>query len=573
MSTIKRNKPSLLVTNPELAKEWDYEKNAPLTPSDITSGVRTVFGWVCEKGHKWDASVYHRVGSPSSKKTGCPYCSGKKVIKGENDLVTTHPLLASEWNYEKNKPILPEEIKAGTNKDFWWIDHFGHEWKAKPVDRSNGNGCPICANKQVLKGFNDLLTNYPDIAKEWDYEKNTTMTPCSVTSGSNKDVFWKCSKGHSWKQKICVRTKANTGCPYCSGRYVIKGENDLETVNPDLAAEWDYEKNGSLLPSDVKSGTNKSVYWKCSYGHSWKASINSRSAGVGCPLCSRTGSSKPEQGVAFYLSQVTEVQQRIRICGCEVDVYLPQYNIGVEYDGAYYHKNKHEQDDEKQRKLTDYGLMLYRIVESDCNRVCGNAIYYKEDRMGNNYEWAIKLLCNTIADISKDKSFEKIYISVRQDSLKIRERFKLYLEENSLENKYPDLAKEWDYETNGILKPGMFFPGSSEIVGWKCIKGHKWSSRIDNRVYKGNGCPYCSGRRLIEGETDLATVNPQLSAEWDYEKNSPLTPNKVKYNASRIVWWKDSFGHSWKANISHRINGTGCPYCSGKIVLPGFGLR
>ena len=41
-------------------------------------------------------------------------------------------------------------------------------------------------------------------------------------------------------------------------------------------------------------------------------------------------------------------------------------------------------------------------------------------------------------------------------------------------------------------------------------------------------------------------------------------------NSHLIVWWKGTCGHEWKAQIKSRNNGRGCPFCSGRLVLPGF---
>ena len=68
---------------------------------------------------------------------------------------------------------------------------------------------------------------------------------------------------------------------------LITGVNDLKTVNPLLAAEWDSVKNGDLLPSQVSSGSSKKVWWIGKCGHNWQATIASRNSGVGCLICAR----------------------------------------------------------------------------------------------------------------------------------------------------------------------------------------------------------------------------------------------------------------------------------------------
>ena len=116
----------------------------------------------------------------------------------------------------------------------------------------------------------------PKLMAEWNFEKNIDIDPSKLTLGSNKKVWWKCENGHEWEAVIANRIKG-TGCPFCSGRYAVKGVNDLQTINPTLAAEWNYERNNYLTPSDVLPNSNEKIWWKCNKGHEWQATINNRS--------------------------------------------------------------------------------------------------------------------------------------------------------------------------------------------------------------------------------------------------------------------------------------------------------
>ena len=131
-----------------------------------------------------------------------------------------------------------------------------------------------------------MLTVNPTLAKEWNYEKNGNLKPENFTEKSGQKVWWKCDKGHEWQSRIADRNRGR-GCPYCSGRYTIKGENDLQTVNPVLAKEWNYEKNNGLTPTDVLPIRHKKVWWICRQGHKWQALINNRDKGRGCPECAK----------------------------------------------------------------------------------------------------------------------------------------------------------------------------------------------------------------------------------------------------------------------------------------------
>ena len=94
-------------------------------------------------------------------------CNGVKhgrsniVLYGYNDLATTHPQLAKEWHPTKNGDLKPNKIASGTHDSFWWQCKHGHEWEATAHDRIQGNGCPYCSNRKVVKGFNDVATTHP----------------------------------------------------------------------------------------------------------------------------------------------------------------------------------------------------------------------------------------------------------------------------------------------------------------------------------------------------------------------------------------------------------------------------
>lgn len=217
----------------------------------------------------------------------------REYVEKEASFLLSSPEAAKEWNYEKNGKLKPESFTANSNKKVWWKCSKGHEWQAIIANRNKGIGCPYCSGRYVVKGETDLQTINPTLAKEWNYEKNNGLRPDAFTVSSGQKVWWRCSKGHEWQAAIAHRNKGR-GCPYCSGRYAIKGENDLQTVNPILAKEWNYEKNNGLTPVDVMPNSRKKVWWKCSNGHEWQATIDHRNKGTGCPQCAREKRKSPK---------------------------------------------------------------------------------------------------------------------------------------------------------------------------------------------------------------------------------------------------------------------------------------
>ena len=479
----------------------------------------------------------------------------------EKKYIIDNAKLMAEWDWKKNNELgfNPETLTLGSNKKVWWKCSKGHEWLAVIANRNKGFSCPYCSGRYIIKGENDLQSVNPLLAKDWNYEKNNGLTPADIMSNSGKRVWWKCSKGHEWQATVASRS-GGTGCPYCVGKKVLKGYNDLQTVNPTLTKEWNYEKNGNLKPEDFTANSGKKVWWKCSKGHEWQATLYSRNTGNGCPVCSsERHTSLPEYALVYYLKKNgLEVAHSYREKGYELDIYIPSRKIAIEYDGYLWHKNKAKKDLEKNQKCKRDGICLYRIREG-LPPLNDSSIDFIVQKGQRDLSQILQTVLNEIIGIYVD-------VNLKRDAIAIENLREYSEKENSLLFSNPEIAKEWNYEKNGNLKPEHFESNSHKKVWWKCRQGHEWQTAIANRT-KGNGCPYCSGQKVLMGYNDLQTINLILANEWNYEKNGELMPSDVTPNSSKIVWWKCSKGHEWQAIIANRNKGNGCPYCSGRFTI------
>ncbi|MEH6746465.1 MAG: zinc-ribbon domain-containing protein [Maribacter arcticus] len=363
---------SLATLNPDLAKEWHPTKNGDLKPCDVISGGHKKYWWKCLKGtdHEWQTSVSHRL-----KGRGCPICTNNKIVSS-NCLVSLNPDLAKEWHPTKNKKS-PSDFGAGSHTKVWWKCPKGddHEWQAKILERNNGNGCPVCRGIKVVDS-NSLKTTHPELASEWHPTKNGLLTPYDVAAGSGKKVWWKCPKGtdHVWKAQI-INRRNGTGCPVCTGNKVV-GSNSLATLNPDLAKEWHPTKNGDLKPRDLTTGSTKKVWWKCNKGddHEWQTSVVNRTRGRNCPYCTLTPQSRQELTITFELIQFFKIDPKgfkTRFQGklWSIDIYIQELNLGIEFDGEYWHKDNHDLDKLKTEKLQEQGFKIIRIREGDMKAI------------------------------------------------------------------------------------------------------------------------------------------------------------------------------------------------------------
>lgn len=268
----------LATTHPEFAQQavgWD--------PRRYSFGSEFKADWSCPLGHTWSALIVNRV----SKNHGCAVCANKQIVVGINDLQTTHPEIAEQangWN--------PTQFVAGSEKRQYWTCKLNHTWRASPKSRTDmGTGCPVCAGKQLLIGFNDLTTTHPLLAAqayEWD--------PASVTKGSSLKKMWVCQVGHKWEAVVSSRTQG-ANCPICVGQKILIGYNDLITTHPEIASQadgWD--------PKMVTRAANQKKKWKCDAGHNWITTVGNRTVrGHGCPTCAESGFDPNENGFLYFI--------------------------------------------------------------------------------------------------------------------------------------------------------------------------------------------------------------------------------------------------------------------------------
>ena len=542
--------------NAQLMAEWNWERNTDVTPPQLTLGSHKEVWWKCSKGHEWQTTINDR-----NKGRGCPYCSGNTVLNGYNDLQTVNPTLAKEWNYEKNGHIRPEHLTANSGKKVWWKCDNGHEWQATIYNRNNGKGCPYCAGKKVLKGFNDLQTVNPALANEWNHEKNNGLTPVDVTPNSNKKVWWKCNKGHEWQARIADRNTGR-GCPICTSErntsfpeYAIM----YYLINYDLDVIHSYREKGYELDIYIPSRKIAIEYDGCIWHKNrtkkdLEKNFKCKNDGIklyrireGLPPLNDSSVDYIVQKSQKDLEKALGVIFR-EIIGVNIDVDLERDTIAIENLREYTEKENsllHSNSElSKEWNYEKNGNLKPEYLTANS----GKKVWW---RCSKGHEWQA-----TIS--SRNTGHGCPYCAGK----KVLKGF------NDLLTVNPIVVKEWNYEKNGNLKPKNFTAKSNKKVWWKCSKGHEWLATIANRN-DGYGCPYCSGRYAIKGENDLQTVNSALAEEWNHEKNDDLKPDGFKANSGQIVWWKCQKGHEWQARIADRNRGRGCPYCSGRYTVTG----
>ena len=483
------------------------------------------------------------------------------------------PVLMKQWDYCKNGAVLPESLSAGSGYIAWWLCEKGHSWKTSVNHRHRGTGCPVCSNRIVMKGVNDLKTVNPTLAAQWNYERNVTLTPEDVTNGSHRKVWWRCSEGHEWQAVISSRNQGY-GCPCCAGLAVVNGVTDLATVRPDLASQFDTLKNAGTSPSEICCSSNKKYWWLCGHGHSWQASANTRQ-NRGCPICA----------------------------GKSV---LPGFNDLLTLNPALAAEWDHDKNTLKSSEITLHSgkYIWWRCLKEHswearvADRQAGTGCPYCSGRKAIPGETDLATVAPELAaewdydsnngrnpDQFLPQSNDKVWWKCKCGHSWEAPIYRRYLGGgcpacagmviirglNDLQSQHPLLAEQWDCRNNR-LNPDEVFASSNQYAWWVCQSGHSWKAIINNRTSKGRGCPYCSGYLAIPGETDLLTRCPNLAAEWDYDKNV-CDIRTVAEHAHKKAWWKCSNGHSWRATVKSRRKGNNCPQCAGRVIYSAKYVR
>ena len=287
----------------------------------------------------------------------------------KDSIASAMPEIMGEWDSEKNGKIRPEFVSRNSRQKYYWIcSKCNYSYLAAPTGRFHGTGCPACAGKTVNPGFNDLESKNPEIAAEWDYEKNGDLIPSMLFYRSAEIVWWKCKYGHSWEKSICSRTKNKSGCPFCTGRHVITGFNDLQTKRPDLADEWDYSLN-ELTPDQIHYNNQIiKAHWICKQcGYKWIHTVKDRDR---CPECLRQktqinvynagdlsfyGCFENARSLCEHMDlEYSKCQQSVSNCCRRVHkTFLGKYILRYPIDDEFSSNRYVAKEDQKERELTN----------------------------------------------------------------------------------------------------------------------------------------------------------------------------------------------------------------------------
>ena len=214
-----------------------------------------------------------------------------------------------------------------------------------------------------------------------------------------------------------------------------------------------------------------------------------------------TQTSFPEQAVYYYIRQrcpdaVTGDRGTI---GMELDIFIPSLRAAIEYDGYSWHNpsqtDHHRRDLKKNQVCEASGILLIRVREYGLDPLPGCLNVMRGwNNSGQDLNEAIQNVFLLLGLPWHD-------VDVEHDSARIQRLYMHTEKEDSLLNRFPEIAHEWSWHKNGGLTPGKVAWNSERAVWWQCEKGHEWVESIRQRTDEKHPslCPYCSGRRGYRG--------------------------------------------------------------------------
>lgn len=386
--------------------------------------------------------------------------------------MTQVPALLALWNPDRNSEPA-DNTPSGTSRRAWWRCPRvpAHEWHASvgsvhAAVRAGNTGCPFCRGLRA-DATNSVAALLPALAAQWNRERNA-QAPEEVVAGSNRKVWWRCPAGpdHAWHASPDSRSKS-PGCPFCAGRRVSV-TNRLDTLHPEVAAQWHPTRNPGRTPESTVSGSHLRTWWRCPVdpAHEWETTVLQRTrVQAGCPYCSGRLATA-EENLAVRWPEVVSLWDGRRNEGLRPDQVRPVSDREVWWACP-------AADDHRWRAAVKTVVAAHRRGRRGCPMCSG-----------------------------------------RQASVT-----------NSVAS-HPTLAAEWHPTRNLPATAEGTVAGTAEHLWWRCTVDpeHEWEATGANRN-RDRGCPWCKPHKRGTLETCLAfelqTLFPDLDPAADKVRVGP----------------------------------------------------
>jgi hypothetical protein len=286
---------------------YDYSKV-------VYSGAAVKVSIICPKhGEFLQTPTSHMSGN------GCPVCANNAKLGNDGFIKKSIEKHGDKYDYSK-----VNYINNSTNVTIICPKHG--EFQQKPNNHLNGKGCKTCAHNVNRYSLSDFITKA--INKHGD--KYSYVNSNYINGKTKVDI--RCPIHGDFKQSAESHL-AGHGCNLCASDSFRKPHDVFMSELYDIHGNnYDYsEVNYKTYEEPIKLICGKHGEFTIRPKHALR--------GQGCPNCVRPTSKEEKELTEFIKSLGLSVDENDRniLNGLEIDIYIPEANLAIEYDGIYWH--------------------------------------------------------------------------------------------------------------------------------------------------------------------------------------------------------------------------------------------
>lgn len=247
---------SVTAKRKDIVDQWSCKND--FLPEEVYYNTTSPVLWECTT---CSGTYAFPVSDKREGNVSCPYCNGRRVLSGFNEIPSW---LITEYSLKNEVPISEYPVNS-VHKVLWTCPTCHGDYLYRICDREIGDdSCPYCRHKKILVGFNSLADTDPDLAKEWS--SGNSDLPSEYMKSSTHRALWTCPTCHgNYFYRICDRELDDDSCPYCRNLKVLPGFNSLPDLAPELVNEWSSENPD--LPSEYTRSSTHRALWTCPSCH------------------------------------------------------------------------------------------------------------------------------------------------------------------------------------------------------------------------------------------------------------------------------------------------------------------
>ena len=441
-------------------------------------------------------------------------------------------------------------------KTLFKCNECGNEWLAAPYHIIGGRGCKKCGHKKTANAL--TLTNDEFISRL--KVLHPTIEPLEEYAGSNTKIKCKCKKcGAIWATKPHgLLGKNKNGCPKCA----IKKLSDLFSKTNEQFIKEFKEKTKDIIVLGNYINSKTKIKFKCKRcNYEWYATPNSMLKKASCPSCSKSGTSYVEQFILLSLRKIlgkaNVLSRKKEVISKELDIYLPDYKIAIEYGSWYWHKNRIKGDNEKYKLCKNKEIELIRIYDY-CKNECRDTkdVWYYNVYLGDRIEDLLSLVKRILGRIKVKYDYNELKESAKEIS-ELAQLKSLKMGENDFLERVKVLNP--DIEINSS------FLGRKSKVKCRCkICNNIWESTPQS-LLSGRGCKLCGYKKTAKKINKDHEWFLENFKQKNKDAKSIIFLTNYKRSTDKIKCKCLKCDNIWHATPHMLLQDHGCPKCAKSI--------